>query len=106
MTTQDPQLIPVIAALVVGAVAGAWIERWLLWRRLTDVSWIFRRLRWMGADGRRATAEAGRFAAIAVIIRIENPALMLLWLIHAYRPWIAAGGLVLLASVMVVIWLK
>jgi uncharacterized protein YneF (UPF0154 family) len=102
-----PQLVPVIAALVVGAVAGSWLERWLLWRQLTDASWVFRRLRWMGArDGTRASDNAAQFAALAVIIRIRNPVLMAMWLLHAYRPWIAGLGLVVIVAAGVAIWLK
>lgn len=102
----EPLLVPVIAALIVGAAAGSWLERWLLWRQLTDARWVFRRLAWMGAEGRRASDNAAQFAALASIIHIRNPLLMLLWLVHAYRAWVAGLGLAILFAAGLAIWLK
>lgn len=106
MDLSDTTLVPVITALIVGLVAGSWAERWLLWRQLTDARWVFRRLRWLGAEGRRASDNAGQFAALADIICIRNPLLMLLWLVYAYRPWIAGFGLAVIVAAGLAIYLK
>lgn len=85
MTLTDPALPPLIVAVVVGALAGASFERWLIWRRLTSSPWLYRRLLWCGTRERDARRQAAELAAAAVIIRLRHPWLIALWMLRAHR---------------------
>lgn len=101
-----PQLTPVLAALIVGAVAGSLVERWLIWRRLTDARWAYRRLTWAGRRERAAQDEAAQFAALATILQLRNPLLIALWLVREQRALIALLCLAVLGAAGVAIYLK
>lgn len=99
-------LAPVIAAFVVGLLTGSWGERWLLWRRLSDGVWVYRRLIWLGEEAKRARQDAALFGSIASYLQIRNPLLVAMWLLHAHRRLIALLCLVIIGAAGVTIWLK
>lgn len=90
MDSLEPLLVPVIAAFVVGGLIGSWGERWLLWRRLSDARWVYRRLAWTtGKHDRKATEQAAQFAATACVLQLGHPLLVVLWIAREHRWTIA-----------------
>ncbi len=106
MDTMDTlELAPVLAALIVGLVAGSLLERWILWRCLSSVEWVYRRMLFLGDTDPAARKDAPKFAAIADTLRIGNPLLLILWLFRVYRRTIAMGLLGVILTAGVAIWL-
>lgn len=106
MDMLDVTLAPVIAAFVAGLLAGSYGERWLLWRRLTEARWIYRRMVWLGFPPREASQAAPRFADLAETLQLRNPLLMAMWLLHAHRRLIALTLLGIIAAAGLALYLK
>ncbi len=106
MDRLEPLLAPMIVAFIVGAVAGSYGERWLLWRRLSDGVWVYRRLIWLGEEPKRAAQDAALFGSIARYLQLRNPLLVAMWLLHAHRRMIALLVLTIIASAGLAIYLK
>ena len=89
----------IIAAVAVGFVVGGLGERWLLWRRLADGEWVYRRLCWRGVRSKEATDYAATVAAVIASLHFP-PLLSLLWFVRCHRRGLA---LLLLAGLVGVV---